>query len=293
MESIVSQQVFAAWVQTAGLVVAASIALFIYGLHSFRTARRARTRDRLYFDRVLMLAQHARKLFHKGELACSLAGTLPPAKLLGMLDSERRSLIQALHLLPLEHAPDAALFYPILKLRVCLTEMGEGLASPAQGDARHMFRCLHRRADAAATRIDALCKLHFAPPRLPLKRRSEVGMPTTTVDEYATFKFLEAVYLEPDCIDFEVLVNNQSVRCTISHDELDRLIEANHPQVRSDFRRHPTIFRQQRELIWRTAEYLIRAGARSPVDVTYTDIKTVQSAPAPAQTPLKIGEAIY
>lgn len=290
MESIVSQQVFAAWVQTAGLVIAAMIALLMYGLHSYRMAHRARTRDRQFFDRVLMLAQHVRRLFHKGELACSSVGS---AKLLAALDSERRCLIQALHLLPLEQAPDAALFIPILKLRVCLTEMGEGLASATQVDARHMFRCLHRRADTATARIDALCKLHFAPPRLPLKRRSEVGMPTTAVDEYATFKFMEAVYLEPDRIDFEVLVNNQSVRCTISHDELDRLIGESRLHVGHDFRRYATMFKQQRELIWRTAEYLIRAGARSPVAVTYADIKTVQTTPAPPQAPLKIGEAIY
>jgi len=293
MESIVSQQVFAAWVQTAGIVVAALIALLIYGLHSYRIAHRARTRDRQFFDRALVLAQHVRKLFHKGELACSSSGTAPSAKLLATLDSERQCLLQALHLLPIELAADAALFNPILKLRVCLTEMGEGLASATQGDARHMFRCLHRRSDSATARIEALRQLHFAPPRLPLKRRSEVGMPTTTVDEYATFKFMETAYLEPDCIDFEVLVNNQSVRCTISHDELDRLIAASHQQVGNDFRRHATIFTQQRELIWRAAEYLIRAGARSPIAVSYADIKAVQSASASAQEPLKIGEAIY
>lgn len=292
MESIVSQQVFAAWVQTAGVVAAAIVAALIYALHSYRASRRARLQARQLVDRVLVLAQQIRKLFHKGELACTPAGTVAAAGILAAFESERQCLCHALVSLPLEHTPDAALFKLVLKLKICLTQMGEGLNSATPADARQLFRRLHQRADTAIGRIDALRKLHFEKPRFPLKRRSEVGMPTTTVDRYAAFEFMEEIYLEPDSIDFEVLVNNQSVRCTISHKELDRLAEEDHLRFGSDFRRHATIFKRQREMIYLAAEYLIRAGARSPVEVRCADVHAVRSAPPSHQRVPEVGGLI-
>ncbi len=288
MEPIASQQVFAAWVQAAGIVAAALIAALIYGLVSYRAFRRARREDLQYFDRLLMLAQQIRKLFHKAELACSGSEAMPAIWLLATFETERRCLTQALQSLPLEHAPDQALFTPVLKLSVCLTDMGEGPSGASRGDARQMFRRLHRRADSAIERIRSLRKLHCDPPRFPLKRVSEAGMPTTTVDRYATFKFSEEIYLEQDSVDFEILVNNQSVRCTVRHEELDRLAEASHLSVGTDFRRYATIFRQQRELIWLAAECLIRAGARSPVAVKASDVSSALSVKPSQRNSLEV-----
>jgi hypothetical protein len=289
MESIVSQQVYAAWVQTAGLVAAAVIAAAIYGLSSCRAVRRTRRQDRQLVERVLVCAQQARELFLKGELACSAAGTAAGARFFATLESERRCILDALYALPLEQSPDAALLTPVLKLTACLTEMGEEMADATPHDARRTFRWLHRRADKAVASIDALCKLHFEKPRFALKHKSEDGMPTTTVDRYAVFKFTEAFYLEPDGIDFEVLVNNQSVRCTISHKELDRLGHARHSGA--DVRRYVAIFKQRRELICLAAESLIRAGARSPVEVKYADVQAALPA-SPERALESFGAAI-
>lgn len=282
MESIASHQIFSAWVQTAGLVGAALIATLIYALGSYRATRRVRRAERQFFDRILILAQQTRKLFHQAELACATGEKVPAIWLLSTFESERRCLSQALHVLPLEQAPDAGLFAPVLKLSVCLAEMGEGPLGASRGDARQTFIRLHRRADTAIERIEALRKLHDNKPRLPLRRRSVTGMPTTAVDRYAEFRFMEELYLEPDSVEFEVLVNNQSVRCSIAHEELERLAEAERMVVAADFRRYATIFKRQRELIYLAAESLIRAGARSPVEVRFSDLQAVRKL-APVQ----------
>lgn len=284
MEPNLSLQSLAGWVIMPA-VLAPIVATVLYGLHTYAKRKRRRAKDRQFAHRALVLAQLVRRLFLAAEFAFSRPGTTPAADVLAALEGERRCLGQALQALPLERFPDAAIVKPILRLVICLEDMGAGIRGTLARNQPDLFRRLHLRADAAIASIVALRKLHFEPPRFPIKRRSEVGMPTTTVDRYAVFEFMEEIYLEPGSIDFEVLVNRQSVRCTIGHEELDRLAKDSQLHPRDDFRRHPTIFKHRRELIYQAAESLIRAGARSPVIVKYADIQAVRSSLAPLAPP--------
>ncbi len=275
----VQQLVDADWMQAGGVIGAALLAVAMVGLQLYRTQKRERQRDRQFIDVILALAREARKLFDDGAVAYSANDFWPSPHFIALMVKEGRELRSALFALPLELAPDSGLIEPLLALRGCLADIDDILTVAEPVEAVTAFKELHHQADTAIVKIEAVRKLLFEKPRRPLRRRAEKGMPTTTVDQYAVFTFPEEIYLEPDGVDFEALVNNQSVRCTISYEELDRLAAAKNAADSELDKDYAMLFRREREAIRNAAEKLIRAGARSPVEVRFKDIEMRSARP--------------
>ena len=186
--------------------------------------------------------------------------------------------VALLHL-PLERAPDSSLIAPLLQLRRHAERIAQSAALDAGARAAELEK-LRPEVDAEIARIEAVARTELMPPRPSLRHRTERGMPTTTVDRYSTFKFSDELYPEEDGVDFEVVVNNQSVRCTMPYAELNRLAAAHGIPGQH----HRGAFEQGREAIQRAAETLIREGAKAPVMVGFDDLEDLPVAPAAAPT---------
>lgn len=262
------QQVFAAWLQAAGVVIAAVIALAIYAVHAYRLHRRDRERERQFIETALALGHEARRLAYDGvQAAADFPGHAEHA---GQLAPQAHQLGFALLNLPLERAPDPGLIAPLLQLRRYAEEIGQLATAGAAGRAE-AFGQLQRGIDQEIARIDGIDRLKLTGPRASLRHRAENGMPTTTVDRYSTFRFSDDLYPEADGVDFEALVNNQSVLCTIPYAELNQLSAA--AGIPGQHQHHRGAFERFREPIQRAAERLIREGAKAPVVVHFVDIE--------------------
>lgn len=272
------QQVFAAWLEAAGVVIAALLALAIWALQAWRLHRRERERERRFVETARALGHEARRLAYDGMQASAGGGATFGAD----IAAQAHQLGIALLALPLEQAPDAALVAPILQLRrhvddiARLAAEGDGGAPTAQAQA---FALLQRGVDLEIGRLDSVERQAAGRPQLSLRHRTEAGMPTTTIDQYSTFRFNDALYPEADGVDFEAIVNNQSVLCTIPYSELNRLAAASGIPGQH----HRGAFEQYREAIQRAAEQLIREGAKAPVVVRFeeTDERPLQPAALP------------
>ncbi len=264
----------AAWLQAVGVVLAAVIALVIYALQAYRRQRRDKIRERQFIETALALGHEGRRLAYDGVQLASAADSAHSERA-AQLASQAHQLGFALLNLPLERAPDPGLIAPVLQLRRHAEDIGRLATSDNNAGKMETFGQLQRSIDQEIARIDGIDKIQIAGPRASLRHRAENGMPTTTVDQYSTFRFSEDIYPEADGVDFEALVNNQSVLCTIPYAELNQLagiggIPGQH---------HRGAFEQFREPIQRAAGRLIREGAKAPVVVHFIDTQVATRVP--------------